>query len=156
VRIIPRRRIRSGPIPLALALSALAGLMAACQAKTGALTASEQQRIDSEGLVRRADDLMFRYTHDAGRRDAGWEDRRASIIVTRQSVIIHKNEKLGLEITSRTRRYVAVRRDGNRVRISAGGGGSAESWSFVPPDDPAGWAEDIRAVIRSSQAGRGN
>ena len=156
MRIIPRRRIRSGPIPLALALSALAGLMAACQAKTGALTASEQQRIDSEGLVRRADDLMFRYTHDAGRRDAGWEDRRASIIVTRQSVIIHKNEKLGLEITSRTRRYVAVRRDGNRVRISAGGGGSAESWSFVPPDDPAGWAEDIRAVIRSSQAGRGN
>jgi hypothetical protein len=154
--MIPRRRIRSGPIPLALALSALAGLMAACQAKTGALTASEQQRIDSEGLVRRADDLMFRYTHDAGRRDAGWEDRRASIIVTRQSVIIHKNEKLGLEITSRTRRYVAVRRDGNRVRISAGGGGSAESWSFVPPDDPAGWAEDIRAVIRSSQAGRGN
>ena len=156
MRMIPRRRIRSGPLPLALALSALAGLMAACQAKTGALTASEQQRIDSEGLVRRADDLMFRYTHDAGRRDAGWEDRRASIIVTRQSVIIHKNEKLGLEITSRTRRYVAVRRDGNRVRISAGGGGSAESWSFVPPDDPAGWAEDIRAVIRSSQAGRGN
>jgi len=154
--MIPRRRIRSGPIPLALALSALAGLMAACQAKTGALTASEQQRIDSEGLVRRADDLMFRYTHDAGRRDAGWEDRRASIIVTKQSVIIHKNEKLGLEITSRTRRYVAVRRDGNRVRISAGGGGSAESWSFVPPDDPAGWAQDIRAVIRSSQTGRGS
>ena len=39
-----------------------------------------------------------------------------------QSVIIHKNEKLGLEITSRTRRYVEVRRNGDRVRISAGAG----------------------------------
>ena len=120
----------------------------ACQEKTGALTAAQQQRLDSEGIVRRADDLMFRYTHDAGRRDAGWEDRKASIIVTKQSVIIHKNEKLGLEITPRTRRFVQVRRDGDRVRISAGGGESAESWSFVPPDDPAGWADDIRAVVK--------
>ena len=135
-------------LTLLLGVSGLLG----CQEKTGALTQSEQRRIETEGLVRRADDLFFRYTHDAGRRDAGWEDRKASIIVTKQSVIIHKNEKLGLEITPRTRRYAAVRRDGNRVRISAGGGGSAESWSFVPPDDPAGWAADIRAVIRGPQA----
>ena len=128
---------------------------AACSQKTGALTPSEQQRIDAEGVVRRADDLMFRYTHDAGRRDAGWEDRKASIIVTKQSVIIHKNEKLGLELTPRTRRYVQVRRDGNRIRISAGGGASAESWSFVPPDDAAGWAEDIRAVIKASRGASG-
>ncbi len=127
---------------------------AACSQKTGALTPSEQQRIDAEGVVRRADDLMFRYTHDAGRRGAGWEDRKASIIVTRQSVIIHKNEKLGLELTPRTRRYVQVRRDGNRIRISAGGGASAESWSFVPPDDPAGWADDIRAVVKDERTGR--
>ena len=93
---------------------------AACSQKTGALTPSEQQRIDSEGVVRRADDLIFRYTHDVGRRDAGWEDRKASIIVTKQSVIIHKNEKLGLELTPRTRRFVQVRRDGDRIRISAG------------------------------------
>jgi len=137
---------------LALGLLGATALMTGCQEKTGALTPSEQQRIDSEGLVRRADDLIFRYTHDAGRRDAGWENRKASIVVTKQSVIIHKNEKLGLEISARTRRYVAVRRDGNRVRISAGGGGSAESWSFVPPDDPAGWAEDIRAVVQSVAA----
>jgi hypothetical protein len=39
---------------------------AACREQTGALTPAQQQRIDSEGLVRRADDLMFRYTHDAG------------------------------------------------------------------------------------------
>jgi hypothetical protein len=120
-----------------------------CRQHTGALTPAQQQRLESEGIVRRADDLMFRYTHDAGRRDAGWEDRKASIIVTKQSVIIHKNEKLGLELTPRTRRFVQVRRDGDRVRISAGGGKSAESWSFVPPDDPAGWATDIRAVVKS-------
>jgi len=147
VRLISRP-LRFGRAPLVYAMLVAAGGLGACREKTGALTPSEQQRIDSEGLVRRADDLIFRYTHDAGRRDAGWEDRKASIIVTKQSVIIHKNEKLGLEITPRTRRSVQVRRDGNRVRISAGGGGSAESWSFVPPDDPAGWADDIREVIK--------
>jgi hypothetical protein len=123
-------------------------LLSACQRSTGALTAEQSARFESEGIVRRADDLMFRYTHDAGRRDAGWEDRRASIIVTKQRVIIHKNEKLGLELTPRTRKYVQVRRDGSRVRISAGAGASAESWSFVPPDNAAGWAADIRAVIK--------
>ena len=156
MRMISRGRIRTGPIPLAFTLLVMAGLVAGCQEKTGALTASEQQRINAEGLVRRADDLLFRYTHDAGRREAGWEDRKASIIVTKQSVIIHKNEKLGLEITPRTRRYVAVRRDGNRVRISAGGGGSAESWSFQPPDDAAGWVTDIRAVMSVSAGGKRN
>ncbi len=121
-----------------------------CSEKTGALTRTQQQRIASESLVRRADDLMFRYTHDAGRRDAGWEDRKASIIVTKQSVLIHKNEKLGLEITPRTRRFVQVRRDGDRGRIRAGGGRSAESWSFVPPEDAGGWAEDIRAAVKGT------
>jgi hypothetical protein len=145
-----RQQASLRPFRLVLGLVAMAGLAGGCQEKTGNLTPSEQQRIDSEGLVRRADDLIFRYTHDAGTRDAGWEDRRASIIVTKQSVIIHKNEKLGLEITPRTRRYVAVRRDGNRVRISVGGGKSAESWSFVPPDDASGWADDIRAVIKEA------
>jgi hypothetical protein len=130
-------------------------LASACQEHTGKITASQQQRLDAEGgIVRRADDLVFRYTHDAGRREAGWEDRRASIIVTPQSVIIHKNEKLGLELTARTRRYVQVRRDGNRVRISAGSGSAAESWSFVPPDDAAGWASDIRAVVSASTGGK--
>jgi hypothetical protein len=124
----------------------------ACSEKTGALTAAQQQRLDAEGIVRRADDLDFRYTHDAGSREAGWEDRKASIIVTKQSVIIHKNEKLGLELDQHTRRFVQVRRDGARVRISAGSGSAAESWSFEPPDNPEGWADDIRAVIK---AGRG-
>ena len=148
--------IKSLPSPMirgrtALAcLLAMASLLSACQEKTGALTAEQRTRLESEGIVRRAEDLTFRYTHDAGRRDAGWEDRRASIIVTKQRVIIHKNEKLGIELTPRTRRFVQVRRDGDRVRVSVGGGASAESWSFVPPDDPAGWATDIRAVVKRS------
>jgi hypothetical protein len=125
----------------------------ACAEKTGAITPEQQQRLDAEGIVRRADDQIFRYTRGSGTRDAGWEDRKASIIVTYQSIIIHKNEKLGLEITPRTRRFVQVRRDGNRVRISAGGGQSAESWSFVPPDDAAGWSDDIRAVVKLAKGG---
>jgi hypothetical protein len=123
--------------------------LAGCNETTGRLTPDQEQRLQAEGLLRRADDLVFRYTHGSGTRNAGWEDRKASIIVTKQRVIIHKNEKLGLELTPRTRRFVQVRRDGNRVRISAGGGQSAETWSFVPPDDPAGWADDIRAVLKS-------
>jgi hypothetical protein len=134
----------------ALCLAALG----ACGEKTGALTAAQQERLDREGIVRRADDLMFRYTHDAGRRDAGWEDRKASILVTRQSVIIHKNQKLGLELTPRTRRYVQVRRESDRIRISAGAGSAAESWSFRPPDDAAGWAEDIRKVLKAIPTAR--
>jgi hypothetical protein len=136
--------LRGTALVVTLASLAVTG----CQEKTGALTAAQEARLEREGVVRRADDLMFRYSHDAGRRDAGWEDRRASIIVTRQSVIIHKNEKLGLELTPRTRRYVQVRREGDRVRISAGGGASGESWSFRPPDDAPGWADDIRAVVK--------
>jgi len=132
---------------LLLIFSLVAGT--ACQEKTGAISPAQQQRLDAEGgIVRRADDLLFRYTHGTGTRDAGWEDRKASIIVTKQSVIIHKNEKLGLEINPRTRRFVEVRRSAERVRISAGGGKSAESWSFAPPDDAPGWATDIRAVIK--------
>jgi hypothetical protein len=144
MRQLPARRA-SAVILLACA-AALA--TAACSEKTGAMTAAQQQRLDSEGIVRRADDVIFRYTYDAGSRDAGWEDRKASIVVTRQSIIIHKNEKLGLEINPRTRRAVHVRRDGSRVRISSGGGRSVESWSFVPPDDAVGWTEDIRKVFR--------
>jgi hypothetical protein len=151
--MLPRLRACHSTAAWSLALSISALGLGACNQTTGALTAVLEQRLSREGLVRRADDLIFRYTHDTGRRDAGWEDRKASILVTRQSVIIHKNEKLGLEINPRTRRFVQVRRDGERVRISAGSGHSAESWSFVPPDDPAGWGTDIRAVIKQSKAG---
>jgi len=125
---------------------------AGCNQTTGKLSPAAEQKFAAEGIVRRADDLDFRYTHDVGRRDTRWENRRASIVVTKQSVLIHKNEKVGLDITPGTRRYVDVARDGNRVRINAGSGRSGEVWSFVPESDAAGWTESIRAVIRGSRS----
>jgi len=127
-------------------LAALA--VAGCEEPTGRLDPALQQQLEAEGVVRRADDLVFRYTAGTGTREARWEDRRASIVVTRERIYLHKNEKVGLEITPRTRRFVEVRREGDRVRVSAGGGRSAESWSFVPPDDAPGWAADLRSVVK--------
>ena len=128
---------------------ALAG---ACNQTTSKLSPAAEQKFAAEGIVRRGNDLDFRFTHDVGRRDTKWENRRASIIVTSKSVLIHKNEKVGLDITPGTRRYVDVARDGNRVRIRAGSGRSGEVWSFQPESDAAGWTEAIRAVIKGSRS----
>jgi hypothetical protein len=118
---------------------------------TAQLPAQLEARVASEGVVRRAADLTFRYTEAPGRRNARWEDRRASIVVTPTTILIHKNAKVGLEITPRTRRDVAVERDGSRVRLRAGRGRSEELWSFVPPDgDAAGWTKDLRAATRQA------
>jgi hypothetical protein len=133
-------------------LCVLLMLPIACNQTTSKLSPAAEQKFAAEGLVRRGDDLDFRFTHDVGRRDTRWENRRASIVVTRQSVLIHKNEKIGLDITPGTRRYVDVARDGNRVRIRAGSGRSGEVWSFQPESDAAGWTEAIRAVIRGSRS----
>ena len=123
-----------------------------CSSTTAKLSAAQEQRFAAEGLSHRASDLDFRYTRDAGGRDARWENRRASIVVTGKSVLIHKNEKVGLEITPTTRRYVDVARDGSRVRIRAGSGRSQEVWSFEPESDAAGWTDAIRAVVRGSRS----
>ena len=133
------------------ALAAILAASAACNTTTSKLSAASAQRFAAEGIVRRGDDQNFRYTHDVGRRDTRWENRRASIIVTRQSLLIHKNEKIGLEVTPATRRYVDVARDGNRVRIRAGSRRSEEVWSFEPESDAPGWNDAIRAVIRASR-----
>ena len=106
-----------------------------------------------EGIRRKADDVMFRFTRDPGGRSERWEDRRASIIVTDSSILIHKNEKVGLEVTPRTRREVAVQRSGQRIRIRSGSGRSEEVWSFEPADDAEGWVKDIRAILKSSKGG---
>ena len=127
-------------------------VIAACNRTTGKLTPAEEEKFAQEGSVRRADDLDFRFTHDVGRRSTSWENRRASIIVSSKSLLIHKNEKIGLEITPLSRRYVDVARDGNRVRIRAGSGQAEEMWSFQPPSDAEGWTEAIRTVIRASQS----
>lgn len=136
-------------LPLILVL---AGALAGCRDRSGALTPTQRERFAAEGIRRQAEDLVFRYTDHPGRRDARWEDRLASIVVTGATVLVHKNEKVGLEITPRTRRMAAVERSGERVRIRIGQGRTEELWSFVPPDDPSGWADDIRAVIRRSDS----
>jgi hypothetical protein len=126
--------------------------LVACGAEsTATLPADMEARVAREGVVRRAADVAFRYTEAPGRRSARWEDRRASIVVTPATILIHKNAKIGLEITPRTQRDVAIEREGSRVRLRAGQGRSEELWSFVPPDgDAEGWTKDLRAVTRQA------
>jgi hypothetical protein len=131
---------------------ALCVALVGCREHSGALTQAQRERFAAEGIRREAEDLVFRYTDHPGRRDARWEDRLASIVVTGATVLVHKNEKVGVEITPRSRRWAEVERSGARVRIRVGRGRTEELWSFVPPSDPAGWADDIRAVIRASDS----
>jgi len=123
-------------------------LAAGCARDTGRLTPELARRIESEGVLHRADNLKFRRSHDVGRYDAGWREGIASIIVTRASVLIHRNEQVFLEINPRSRRFLQVRRERERIRIRSGSGASSEVWSFEPPDSADAWAKDIRAVIR--------
>jgi hypothetical protein len=129
-------------------------LWGGCDASTSRLSAQQESQFEAEGIKRRADDIVFRYTKDPGGRGERREERRASIIVTGSSLLIHKNEKIGVEITPRTRRDIAVERSGERIRIRTGRGRSEEIWSFVVPEDVAGWAADIRSVVNATASGR--
>lgn len=124
----------------------------ACRPGTARLDADQEARLTAQGIVLRADDLTFRRTRGAGGRDARWQDRTASIVVTHQTVLIHQNGYVELLIEPTSRRALEVHRDGDRVRINAGSGGSAEVWSFAPPDDAEAWAQAIRAVIQGSRS----
>lgn len=135
-----------------LFLAAVISAVGGCSERTTATLSPElEQRYAAEGIVRRAADRIFHYTSDPGGRAERREDRRASIIVTKNSVYIHKNDKVGLEITPQTRRAVSVSRSGERVRIRSGSGRAEELWSFEPPEDADGWTTDIRAVIRQAK-----
>lgn len=126
-------------------------LTAGCQ-KTGKLSPDLQARFEKEGIAHRADDLTFRRTRPAGRRDSGWDEKRASIIVTRESVFLHVNGKPLVEITPRSTGFYEVHRDHDRISLRAGSGKSALNWSFRPPDDADPWTVDIRAVIKNAKA----
>ena len=127
-----------------------AALFTACgDRSTARLAPDVESRLSAEGIVRRADDLVFRYTFGAGRSNAGWEDRRASIVVTRSSVLIHKNARIGIDIRPGHADRYSVERSGSRIRIRSGAGRSAEIWSFEPPGDAPGWTADIRSAIRA-------
>lgn len=116
---------RPGGLVRLLALVATLAL-SGCRESSGALSAEQERRFAAETIVRRADDLVFRYTRDPGGRQERREDRLASIVVTRASLLVHKNAKVGLEITPRSRREYSVERSGERVRIRAGRGRSEE------------------------------
>ncbi|MBA3543875.1 MAG: hypothetical protein H0T83_05485 [Chthoniobacterales bacterium] len=134
-----------------LAWIGLALLATSCQ-KTGKLSPDLTARFEKEGVLRRADDLTFRRTIAAGSRDSGWEAKRASIVVTSESVFLHRNGKPLVEITPRSSGFYQVSRDHDRLSLRASGGKSAVSWSFRPPDDADGWTVDIRAVIKKAKA----
>ena len=126
----------------------------ACQDTTSRFTPELQRRFATEDIVREAADQLFRYTwYSRGSGTTRWEERDASIIVTRQTVFIHKNEKVGLEIRRGGRGKHDVRRDGTRVIVGSGSGKSRVSWSFAPPDDADGWVRDIRAIIQGDSTG---
>lgn len=130
-------------------------LVAGCRVTTGALPPELEQRFAAEGVLRRADDQLFRYTYySRSSRGNRWEERDASIIVTPHSVFVHKNGKVGLDLGAASRKANEVRRDGERVIISSGSGQSRVSWSFRPPEDAPGWTADIRAVIAAADSAR--
>lgn len=135
--------------PLWWCVLGLTLLVAGCAEETGRLDPSQEQRLAAQGITRRANNLVFRHTRHGG---ATWTDRRASIVITHESILIHRNGEIEFLLAPRSRRFCEVHRDHARVRISAGSGASAETWSFEPPDDPVGWTSDIRNAIR---AGRG-
>jgi hypothetical protein len=146
VAVLIRRAALAG-----VGLFALASFATGCATDTSRLTPEQAKRFETEGILHQAENVVFRQTHDVGRADAGWRDVVASVVVTKQSVVIHRNERILLEINPRSRRFLQVRRDGSRVRIRSGGGGAAEVWSFQPPDDPSAWAKDIRATIAAAR-----
>ena len=130
---------------------ALATVTFGCQ-KTGKLSPELQARFEKEGIIHRADNLTFRRTRAAGQRDSGWDEKRASIVVTRESVFLHVNGKPLVEITPRSTGFYEVHRDHDRISLHAGSGKSALSWSFRPPEDADSWAVDIRAVIKNAKS----
>jgi len=124
--------------------------VSACQ-KTGKLSPELTARFEKEGIFRRADDLTFRRTTTVGQRDSTWDEKRASIVVTHESVFLHVNGKPLVEITPRSTGFYEIHRDHERLSLRAGGGKSAANWSFRPPQDPDGWTDDIRAVIKNAK-----
>jgi hypothetical protein len=126
----------------------LLAFVSGCHRTTATLPPELASRFEAESIVRRADDQLFRYTYySRSTRGNRWEERDASIVVTRSSIFVHKNGKVGLDLTTATRKATEVRREGDRVIVSAGSGQSRVSWSFRPPEDAEGWATDMRAVL---------
>ena len=131
-----------------LAAAVVIAYLAGCGGN--ALTKADEQRLADEGIVHRAQDLLFRRTHDQRTRDAGWEEAYASIIVTKQSVTLVGRQRVLLEITPRSTGEYDLDRRADRLILHAGSGKSEVTWSFRPPDDAETWATDIRTAIEQT------
>jgi len=124
-------------------------LLSGCHRDSSKLAPELEQRLTAEQVVLRADNVTFHWTHNTDRTQGAWRDRLESIIVTKQTVLIHDNDHMDLEIKPTSRRAYEVHREGGRVRINAGSGRSAEVWSFEP-DSAEAWTAAIRQVIRQT------
>lgn len=139
----------------AAAVAALASVVGlGCQRTTGTLNEEHQKRFESEGILRKAVDVNFRRTRVGDGSRTRWDDGDASIVVTRESVVIHSGDRFLFEITVRSIGEYRVARERDRVMIEGGRGLSRVSWSFRPPEDAEGWTEDIRHVIRNPARSR--
>ena len=135
-------------LPLALAL-ALAG----CTPGTSNMPAAMRQGVEAQGIVRHEDNARIRYTRGVIRRQ--WDEGVASIVLTREGLLIHKNDRVLLEITKLNRGRYRVHRDHDRVAVGSALPTSRTSWSWRPRDgDAEGWAHDVRATLRGN-AGAG-
>lgn len=132
---------------------ALALLLSGCSAGTSNMPAAMRQRIEADGIVRREDDARIRYTRGGIRKQ--WDEGVASIVLTRQGFLIHKNDRVLFEITPLNRSRYKVRRDHDRIAVASAVVSSHASWTWRPKDgDAEGWAKDLRATLRGkSEAG---
>ena len=126
----------------------LLAFVVACHPLSDGLPREYARRFAAEGIVREARRQVFRYTYfsQASQRPR-WEERDASIIITKRSVFIHKLDKVGLDLTVTSRKVMEVRRNGDRVIVGSGSGQSKVTWSFRPAEDAGGWVTSILAVI---------
>jgi hypothetical protein len=136
---------RVGLIALALVVAGLAG----CSRSTARLAPEVEERLNAEGIVRRADDILVRRTHGLGTRRSGWEEMTASILVTHRRVFIHDGTRTLADLEGGLGDRCRVNRDHDRVTLRLRGDRAATSWSFHPPEDAPGWTDDVRAVLKS-------
>ena|SRR5690349_23640876 len=115
--------MRAGSLSYLVCLSVicLPLIVGGCQ-KTGKLSPELTARFEKEGIARRADDQTFRRTTAVGQKDSTWEDKRASIVVTPETVFLHVNGKPLVEITPRSTGFYQIHRDHDRLSLRAGGG----------------------------------
>ena len=115
------------------------------------MPATMRQRVEAQGIVRREDNARIRYTRGVIRRQ--WDEGVASIVLTREGFLIHKNDRVLFEITKLNRDRYRVHRDHDRVAVGSVLPTSRASWSWRPRDgDAEGWARDLRATLRGKAA----